>query len=199
MVSYECIPHCSHGNCQVGGMATIFFIPLPRCDTYKRRSPRASTSNPLTHHNVHSASEQGKMNTYLLLRHDQSIHWCSTQPRAPDSFPHNGPGYSDSSPTNAELGLPYFHHNQPNVSYTSSHGPSVAQDSDSSPAINSAEGNSGYRQSQLILTPNKNQQCGQKSRKRGPFKDPDLREQTARTRKIGSCIRCRMQRKRVSL
>ncbi|KAK3394467.1 hypothetical protein B0H63DRAFT_499022 [Podospora didyma] len=30
--------------------------------------------------------------------------------------------------------------------------------------------------------------------KRGPFTDNDKREKTARTRKIGSCIRCRMQR-----
>ncbi|KAG5965411.1 hypothetical protein E4U58_002822 [Claviceps cyperi] len=34
----------------------------------------------------------------------------------------------------------------------------------------------------------------QRSGKRGPFRDPSLREQTALTRKIGSCIRCRMQR-----
>lgn len=34
--------------------------------------------------------------------------------------------------------------------------------------------------------------------RRGPFKDFDQRERTARTRKIGSCIRCRMQRIRVS-
>jgi hypothetical protein len=34
--------------------------------------------------------------------------------------------------------------------------------------------------------------------KRGPFKDQDSREKTALTRKIGSCIRCRMQRIRVS-
>lgn len=34
--------------------------------------------------------------------------------------------------------------------------------------------------------------------KRGPFKDPELRKQTAQTRKRGSCIRCRMQRIRVS-
>lgn len=33
--------------------------------------------------------------------------------------------------------------------------------------------------------------------RRGPFKDPDIRRQTAETRKIGSCIRCRMQRIRV--
>ncbi|KAF4463562.1 hypothetical protein FALBO_9615 [Fusarium albosuccineum] len=39
-----------------------------------------------------------------------------------------------------------------------------------------------------ILLPN------QRGGKRGPFKDPNLREQTAQTRKIGSCIRCRMQR-----
>ncbi|CAH0026566.1 unnamed protein product [Clonostachys rhizophaga] len=39
-----------------------------------------------------------------------------------------------------------------------------------------------------ILQPN------QRGGKRGPFKDPSLREQTAQTRKIGSCIRCRMQR-----
>ncbi|KAF7553282.1 hypothetical protein G7046_g7146 [Stylonectria norvegica] len=39
-----------------------------------------------------------------------------------------------------------------------------------------------------ILVPN------QRGGKRGPFKDPSLREQTAQTRKIGSCIRCRMQR-----
>jgi hypothetical protein len=35
--------------------------------------------------------------------------------------------------------------------------------------------------------------------KRGPFKDQDQREKTALTRKIGSCIRCRMQRIRVSI
>ncbi|RSL66788.1 hypothetical protein CEP54_003581 [Fusarium duplospermum] len=39
-----------------------------------------------------------------------------------------------------------------------------------------------------IILPN------QRGGKRGPFKDPSLREQTAQTRKIGSCIRCRMQR-----
>jgi hypothetical protein len=33
--------------------------------------------------------------------------------------------------------------------------------------------------------------------KRGPFKDQDSREKTALTRKMGSCIRCRMQRIRV--
>lgn len=38
----------------------------------------------------------------------------------------------------------------------------------------------------------------QRGGKRGPFRDPGLREQTAQTRKIGSCIRCRMQRIRVS-
>jgi hypothetical protein len=43
-----------------------------------------------------------------------------------------------------------------------------------------------------ILQPN------QRGGKRGPFRDPSLREQTAQTRKIGSCIRCRMQRIRVS-
>ena len=43
-----------------------------------------------------------------------------------------------------------------------------------------------------ILLPN------QRGGKRGPFRDPTLREQTAQTRKIGSCIRCRMQRIRVS-
>ena len=34
--------------------------------------------------------------------------------------------------------------------------------------------------------------------KRGPFKDQDSREKTALTRKMGSCIRCRMQRIRAS-
>jgi len=34
--------------------------------------------------------------------------------------------------------------------------------------------------------------------KRGPFKDHRERQKTAQTRKIGSCIRCRMQRIRVS-
>lgn len=34
--------------------------------------------------------------------------------------------------------------------------------------------------------------------RRGPFKDPQKRELTAQVRKIGSCIRCRMQRIRVS-
>jgi len=33
--------------------------------------------------------------------------------------------------------------------------------------------------------------------RRGPFKDSGQRELTARTRKLGSCIRCRMQRIRV--
>jgi hypothetical protein len=37
------------------------------------------------------------------------------------------------------------------------------------------------------------------SARRGPFKDHDQREKTAHTRRIGSCIRCRMQRIRVSL
>jgi len=35
------------------------------------------------------------------------------------------------------------------------------------------------------------------SARRGPFKDHDQREKTAHTRRIGSCIRCRMQRIRV--
>lgn len=34
--------------------------------------------------------------------------------------------------------------------------------------------------------------------KRGPFRDAALRQETAYTRKIGCCIRCRMQRIRVS-
>lgn len=34
--------------------------------------------------------------------------------------------------------------------------------------------------------------------KRGPFKNNEVREKTAETRRIGSCIRCRMQRIRVS-
>lgn len=38
----------------------------------------------------------------------------------------------------------------------------------------------------------------QRNGKRGPFRDQSLREQTAQTRKMGSCIRCRMQRIRVS-
>lgn len=37
------------------------------------------------------------------------------------------------------------------------------------------------------------------SARRGPFKDHEKREKTAQTRRIGSCIRCRMQRIRVSL
>lgn len=37
------------------------------------------------------------------------------------------------------------------------------------------------------------------SARRGPFKDHEKREKTAHTRRIGSCIRCRMQRIRVSL
>ena len=36
------------------------------------------------------------------------------------------------------------------------------------------------------------------SARRGPFKDHEKREKTAHTRRIGSCIRCRMQRIRVS-
>ena len=33
---------------------------------------------------------------------------------------------------------------------------------------------------------------------RGPFRDPQVRLETARTRRLGACIRCRMQRIRVS-
>lgn len=51
--------------------------------------------------------------------------------------------------------------------------------------------NSGYGLDMVILP-------GPRSGKRGPFKDLALREQTAQTRKIGSCVRCRMQRIRVS-
>ena len=43
-----------------------------------------------------------------------------------------------------------------------------------------------------ILLPN------QRVGKRGAFRDSRLRKETAQTRKIGSCIRCRMQRIRVS-
>lgn len=50
---------------------------------------------------------------------------------------------------------------------------------------------SGYGLDMVILP-------GPRSGKRGPFKDVALREQTAQTRKIGSCVRCRMQRIRVS-
>ncbi|KAL7946408.1 hypothetical protein V8C42DRAFT_35794 [Trichoderma barbatum] len=39
-----------------------------------------------------------------------------------------------------------------------------------------------------------NLQPTQRNGKRGPFRDQSLREQTAQTRKMGSCIRCRMQR-----
>lgn len=38
----------------------------------------------------------------------------------------------------------------------------------------------------------------QRNGKRGPFRDQALREQTAQTRRMGSCLRCRMQRIRVS-
>jgi hypothetical protein len=40
---------------------------------------------------------------------------------------------------------------------------------------------------------------GRPPARRGPFKSNDDREKTAQTRKIGSCVRCRMQRIRVSL
>ncbi|KAH0493991.1 hypothetical protein TgHK011_000630 [Trichoderma gracile] len=42
--------------------------------------------------------------------------------------------------------------------------------------------------------PDNNQPAAQRNGKRGPFRDQSLREQTAQTRKMGSCIRCRMQR-----
>jgi len=35
--------------------------------------------------------------------------------------------------------------------------------------------------------------------KRGPFRDPQKREETAQRRRIGSCIRCKLQRIRVGL
>jgi hypothetical protein len=43
-----------------------------------------------------------------------------------------------------------------------------------------------------------NQLSTQRNGKRGPFRDQVLREQTAQTRRMGSCLRCRMQRIRVS-
>lgn len=46
-----------------------------------------------------------------------------------------------------------------------------------------------------IMTPNQKKPA---ATKRGPFKDPQKRLRTAQTRKMGSCIRCRMQRIRVS-
>lgn len=46
----------------------------------------------------------------------------------------------------------------------------------------------------MVLTTQKPQ-----ATKRGPFKDPKKREKTAQVRKVGSCIRCRMQRIRVSV
>lgn len=52
---------------------------------------------------------------------------------------------------------------------------------------------------QYALQPNFDiMQPNQRGGKRGPFKDPVLREKTAKTRKMGSCVRCRMQRIRVS-
>ncbi|KAL7924033.1 hypothetical protein ACQKWADRAFT_35614 [Trichoderma austrokoningii] len=39
----------------------------------------------------------------------------------------------------------------------------------------------------------------QRSGKRGPFRDQALREQTAQTRRMGSCLRCRMQRIRCEI
>lgn len=36
-------------------------------------------------------------------------------------------------------------------------------------------------------------------KKRGPFQDPQLREQTSDTRKLKACVRCRMQKIRVSV
>lgn len=45
-----------------------------------------------------------------------------------------------------------------------------------------------------LMAPNQKPQAT----KRGPFKDLQKREKTAQVRKIGSCIRCRMQRIRVS-
>jgi len=59
------------------------------------------------------------------------------------------------------------------------------------PAIRDQSTPDEARSFNVVLT---NQRGG----KRGPFKDPSLREQTAQTRRMGSCIRCRMQRIRVS-
>lgn len=60
-----------------------------------------------------------------------------------------------------------------------------------------AESVEGITQSQgldIVLTSQKPAQA-----KRGPFRTNDEREATAETRKIGSCIRCRMQRIRVGI
>ncbi|KAK1250806.1 hypothetical protein MKX07_005361 [Trichoderma sp. CBMAI-0711] len=53
-------------------------------------------------------------------------------------------------------------------------------------------GNSAAQRQEPIQ--DNNQPPAQRNGKRGPFRDQSLREQTAQTRKMGSCIRCRMQR-----
>ena len=58
----------------------------------------------------------------------------------------------------------------------------------------SAEGINQAHGLDLVLASQKPAQA-----KRGPFRTNDEREATAETRKIGSCIRCRMQRIRVSV
>lgn len=61
-------------------------------------------------------------------------------------------------------------------------------------AAEGAEGSNQARGLDIVLTSQKPAQA-----KRGPFRTNDEREATAETRKIGSCIRCRMQRIRVSI
>jgi hypothetical protein len=110
------------------------------------------------------------------------------------------PGREEINPLSHNLGM-----DSPDVGQTSEDGKTFATASHYDVTIpqcsylTSFQDRSYYMTSQEqllsydILHPN------QRGGKRGPFKDPNLREQTAQTRKMGSCIRCRMQRIRVSI
>ncbi|KAF4123959.1 hypothetical protein GMORB2_5675 [Geosmithia morbida] len=87
-------------------------------------------------------------------------------------------------------GMSSFHVNDDKQPFV----PQPPQYSSAEPLMTMAQDNHG-KAIQYTLQPNFYiLQPNQRGGKRGPFKDPVLREQTARTRKMGSCVRCRMQR-----
>ncbi|KAL7787549.1 hypothetical protein V8C37DRAFT_412070 [Trichoderma ceciliae] len=87
------------------------------------------------------------------------------------------------------------------------HPPLVNVESTSSETYNCYHGSSAQNPAQQAIIEERSNPVGQRqdsnldnllstqrNGKRGPFRDQSLREQTAQTRKMGSCIRCRMQR-----
>ncbi|PHH70271.1 hypothetical protein CDD82_7234 [Ophiocordyceps australis] len=75
--------------------------------------------------------------------------------------------------------------------------PVVSLDAAEASISKHAEPHSGQCQGPAIESTNNGRSMASRQGKRGPFKSRKLRNETAQTRRVGSCIRCRMQRIRV--